>query len=132
MTICCISHSVGEGVGAVRSASRRAAAPFWCALDHDRTTTSNTHLHASSLGSAAARRDALRHPTGTRDDAEWPAAASRQLFCLFIIYFLLCSFFIYYRFIYLFILYYVLLWLALYGAGLPPEPSGQAEAEQVR
>jgi hypothetical protein len=48
--------------------------PFWCGLDHYRTVTGNAHLHASggvdlpnvsSRSSAAARRDALRHPTGT-------------------------------------------------------------------
>jgi hypothetical protein len=33
-------------------------------------------------------------------------------------------------FIFIFLLFR--LWLALYGAGVPPEPSGQAEAEQVR
>jgi hypothetical protein len=131
MTIYCSTHCSGAGAGAVRRDARRAARgslPGASAVSITAARLPVTHTNTRQLRRRPSGRQLTQQrssPSGrsVASDGHTRAHAERPVAMYYPSHLLLFR-------IYVFVMF--LLWLALYGAGMPPEPSGQAEAEHVR
>jgi hypothetical protein len=129
MTTRCSTHRSGAGAGAVRRDARRAARGSLSGASAVSITAARlpvTHTYTRQpRRRPSARRLTQQRSSPSRRNVASDGHTRAHAECL--------PFIISLEFIIdLFISLLFRSWLALYGAGLPPTPSGQAEAEHVR